>query len=72
MATKRKATKYTCKNCGKVVTKIGVTSLCRQTYHLGSDSYTDLEVGDTDHGFCLECSGELPTKDFKRLTGLKN
>lgn len=66
------ATKYTCKNCKKVVTKIGVTSLCRQTYHLRSDSYTDLEVGDTYHGFCIECGAELPTKDFKRLTGLNS
>jgi hypothetical protein len=68
----KKAIKYTCKNCRKVVTKIGVTSSCIQTYHLGSDSYTDLEVGETDHGFCIECGGELPTKDFKRLIGLNN
>lgn len=63
------ATKYTCKNCKKVVTKIGVASKCTQTLHLGSDSYTDTEVGDSEYGYCLECGAELPTKDFKRLTG---
>jgi hypothetical protein len=64
------ATRYTCKHCKKVLTKIGVVSVCRQTYHFGSDSYEDLSVDETAHGFCLECSSPIPDKDLKRITGL--
>lgn len=61
---------YTCKSCKTKVTKIGITSVCRQTFHLDSDSYTDLEIGGTSHGFCIECGEKIPDKDLKKLTGL--
>ena len=35
------AKSYTCKSCKKKSTKIGVASVCRQVFHIGSDSYTD-------------------------------
>jgi len=62
---------YTCKVCKKKIFRIGIVSACRQTFYLGgSDSYTDLEVEETSHGFCLECVSPIPNKDLKRLTGL--
>jgi hypothetical protein len=66
MATK-KVKSYTCKSCGKTSEKIGVTSLCRQNLHIASDDWTDLEVGETLHGFCLECSAEIPADVMKKI-----
>lgn len=59
-------TKFTCPDCGKTQTRIGVTSECRQTLNLKTDEYTNLEVGDTQHCFCIECGVELP-KEFNEL-----
>lgn len=61
---------YTCKSCGSKFEKIGVTSVCRQAFHIGSDDYTDTNVEETINGFCLQCGHMIPAKDLKRLTGL--
>jgi len=60
---------YICK-CGDVSGKIGISSVCTQTLDLKSGDYTNTDVGDTLHGFCLECGAIIPNKRLKTLTGL--
>lgn len=71
MATK-KVKQFKCTTCGETNTRIGVTSLARQNLNVQTDEWTDLEVGETLHGFCLECAAEIPMAQFKKLTGIKN
>jgi hypothetical protein len=66
MSTK-KVKSYTCKSCGKTRERIGVTSFCRQTLHIDSDSWTDLEIRETLHGFCLDCCAEVPANIMKKF-----
>jgi len=47
--------------------KIGVNSICRQTLNVDSDDWTDLEVGETLHGFCLGCGEMIPVEEMKKL-----
>ena len=61
---------YTCPSCKTKSEKIAITSHCRQTFHIGTDSYTDTNVGETLHGFCLNCCAIIPKKKLKALTGL--
>jgi len=63
----KKVKSYTCPHCGKTSEKIGVTSICRQHLYIESDDWTDLEVGETLHGFCLECSAEVPADVMKEI-----
>jgi hypothetical protein len=66
MSTKKVKT-YTCKSCGKTSEKIGVTSFCRQTLNVDSGDYSSPEVGEALHGFCLECSAEVPANILKKF-----
>jgi hypothetical protein len=66
MSTKKVKT-YTCKACGKTSEKIGVTSFCRQTLTLASDDWSSPEVGETLHGFCLDCCAEVPENIMKKF-----
>jgi hypothetical protein len=68
MSTKTKT--FKCKACGKTSEKIGVTSYARQVFNVASGDYTNTEVGETLHGFCLNCSAEIPAEQMTALTGL--
>ena len=65
----KKTKTYTCKACGKKSEQIGVSSVCTQTLTLESDDWTNLEVGETLSGFCLECGEPIPAKKLKTLIG---
>ena len=64
-----KAKTYTCKNCDTQSTKIGVASICTQRLSIPDDNWDDLEVGDTLHGYCLECGTRIPAAVLKRILG---
>lgn len=66
-----RAKTYTCHSCGTKSEKIGVSSSCTQTLNLTTDDWTNLDVGDTHHGFCLECAVLIPAAKLKKLTGLQ-
>lgn len=65
-----KAKTYTCPSCKTKSEKIAITSTCRQTLHIGTNSFTNTDVGETLHGFCLNCCAIIPMKKLKTLTGL--
>ena len=63
---------YKCKNprCpskGKAQDTIGVVSQCTQTLALAGDDWSNLEIGDTISGYCLECAAKIPPKTMTKL-----
>ena len=58
------------KNCpakGKPQERILVISACTQTHTIGTDSYENLDVGETLYGACRECGKKIPNKLFSQL-----
>lgn len=62
---------YTCPHCKKKSESIGVQSYCNQTLHIKTDDWSDLEVGDTVEGYCLECSTPITETAMTKIMGSK-
>jgi hypothetical protein len=62
-----KSKTFTCKSCRKKQSRVGVLSECRQTLNIATDEWTNLEVGDTTHAFCLNCCRELTPGQMKKI-----
>jgi hypothetical protein len=56
-----------CPSKGKAQDAIGVASECTQILTLASDDWSNLEVGDTLYGYCLECNTRIPPKTLTKL-----
>lgn len=56
-----------CPAKGKPQEFIGVVSQCTQKFHPKSDDWSDLEVGDSLYGYCMECGGMVPDSVFRNL-----
>ena len=44
-----------------------MTSFCRQTLNIELNDWSSPEVGETIHGFCLECCAEVPKSIMKKF-----
>lgn len=62
---------YTCPYCKKKAESIGVQSFCSQILHIKTDDWTDLEVGDTVEGYCLECNTPITETAMTKIMANK-